>query len=149
MHIWVDADACPAVIKDILYRLAERRQLQLTLVANQLLRVPGSRFIRAFQAPAGADAADAEILARLNPGDIVITADIPLAAQVLEKGGLPLNPRGEWYTKDTIAQQLSMRAFMEELRGAGVDTGGPAPFNQADRQNFANALDRELARRAK
>ena len=138
MHIWVDADACPAVIKDILFRVADRTQINVTLVANQLIRVPGSRFIRALQVPAGADAADAEI---------VVTGDIPLAALVLEKGGLPLNPRGEWYTKDTIAQQLTMRAFMEELRGAGVETGGPSAFSQGDRQNFANALDRELARR--
>jgi uncharacterized protein YaiI (UPF0178 family) len=149
MDIWVDADACPAVIKDILYRVAERVQIDVTLVANQLMRVPGSRFIRAVQVPAGADAADAEIVARVAPGDIVVTGDIPLAALVLDKGGLPLNPRGEWYTKDTIAQQLTMRAFMEELRGSGVDTGGPAAFNQADRQRFANALDRELARRAR
>ncbi|OON64353.1 DUF188 domain-containing protein [Massilia sp. KIM] len=148
MHIWVDADACPAVIKDILFRVAERRQLPVTLVANQLMRVPGSRYIRALQVPAGADVADAEIVARLEPGDLVVTGDIPLAAQVLEKGGLALNPRGDWYTKDTIAQQLTMRAFMEELRGSGVDTGGPAAFSQADRQQFANALDRELARRA-
>jgi uncharacterized protein len=147
MHIWVDADACPGVIKDILFRVAERAQINLTLVANQLMRVPGSRFIRALQVPAGADVADAEIVERVSAGDIVVTGDIPLAAQVLEKGGLPLNPRGEWYTKDTIAQQLTMRAFMDELRGSGVDTGGPAAFSQADRQNFANALDRELARR--
>jgi uncharacterized protein YaiI (UPF0178 family) len=146
MHIWVDADACPAVIKDILFRVAERLQLKLTLVANQLIRVPGSRFIRALQVPAGADAADAEIVERVSPGDIVVTGDIPLASLVLDKGGLPLNPRGEWYTKDTIAQQLTMRSFMEELRGSGVDTGGPAAFSHADRQNFANALDRELAR---
>ena len=146
MHIWVDADACPAVIKDILFRVAERLQLNVTLVANQLIRVPGSRFIRALQVPAGADAADAEIVERVSPGDIVVTGDIPLASLVLEKGGLPLNPRGDWYTKDTIAQQLTMRAFMEELRGSGVDTGGPAAFSHADRQNFANTLDRELAR---
>lgn len=146
MHIWVDADACPGVIKDILFRVAERRQLEVTLVANQLIRVPGSRFIRALQVPAGPDVADAEIVARVHAGDIVVTGDIPLAAQVLDKGGLPLNPRGEWYTKDTIAQQLTMRAFMEELRSSGVDTGGPAAFSQADRQNFANALDRQLAR---
>ena len=147
MHIWVDADACPAVIKDILFRVADRTQIEVTLVANQLIRVPGSRFIRALQVPAGADAADEEIVERVSAGDIVVTADIPLAAQVLEKGGLPLNPRGEWYTRDTIEQQLTMRSFMEELRGAGVDTGGPAAFSQGDRQNFANALDRELARR--
>ena len=146
LHIWVDADACPAVIRDILFRVAERLQLNITLVANQLIRVPGSRFICALQVPAGPDVADAEIVARVNPGDIVVTGDIPLAALVLDKGGLPLNPRGEWYTKDTITQQLTMRAFMEELRGSGVDTGGPAAFSQADRQNFANALDRQLAR---
>ncbi|HEY5799021.1 MAG TPA: YaiI/YqxD family protein [Burkholderiaceae bacterium] len=146
MHIWVDADACPAVIKDILFRVAERTQLQVTLVANQLIRVPGSRFIRSLQVPAGADAADAEIVARVSEGDVVVTGDIPLAALVLDKGGLPLNPRGEWYTKDTIAQQLTMRAFMEELRSGGIDTGGPAAFSQADSRNFANALDRLLSR---
>lgn len=147
MHIWVDADACPAVIKDILFRAADRLQLHVTLVANKLIRVPGSRFIRALQVPAGADAADAEIVERVKPGDIVVTGDIPLAALVLEKDGLPLNPRGEWYTRDSIAQQLTMRAFMQELRSSGVDTGGPATFGHADRKNFANALDRELARR--
>ncbi|WP_292935784.1 YaiI/YqxD family protein [Noviherbaspirillum sp.] len=146
MHIWVDADACPTVIKDILFRVAERIQLNVTLVANQLIRVPGSRFIRALQVPAGADVADAEIVERVKPGDIVVTGDIPLAALVLEKGGLPLNPRGEWYTKDTIAEQLTMRAFMNELRETGVDTGGSAAFSHADRQSFANALDRLLAR---
>jgi len=146
MQIWVDADACPAVIKDILYRVAERTQIQVTLVANQLLRVPGSKFIRSVQVPSGADVADAEIVERLSPGDLVVTGDIPLAAQVLEKGGYALNPRGDFYTKDTIAQQLTMRAFMEELRSGGVDTGGPAAFSQSDRQQFANALDRHLAR---
>ena len=144
MHIWVDADACPGVIKDILFRVAERLQLEVTLVANKLIKVPGSRFIRALQVASGPDVADAEIVARVNAGDIVVTGDIPLAAQVLEKGGLPLNPRGEWYTRDTIAQQLTMRAFMEELRGSGVDTGGPAAFSQADSRNFANALDLSL-----
>ena len=138
MHIWVDADACPAVIKDILFRVAERLQLNVTLVANRLIRVPGSRFIRALQVPVGADAADAKIVECVTRGDIVVTGDIPLAALVLEKGGLPLNPRGEWYTKDSIAQQLTMRAFMEELRSSGVDTGGPPAFSHADRQNFAN-----------
>ena len=145
-QIWVDADACPAVVKDILFRVADRVQLPVTLVANKLMRVPGSPFIRAIQVPSGADVADAEIVARVAPGDLVVTGDIPLAAQVLEKGAFALNPRGDFYTKDTIAQQLTMRAFMEELRGAGVDTGGPAAFSQADRQNFANALDRHLAR---
>lgn len=146
MQIWVDADACPAVIKDILYRVAERTQIQVTLVANQLLRVPGSKFIRSVQVPSGADVADTEIVERLSPGDLVVTGDIPLAARVLEKGGYALNPRGDFYTKDTIAQQLTMRAFMEELRSGGVDTGGPPAFSQSDRQQFANALDRHLAR---
>jgi uncharacterized protein YaiI (UPF0178 family) len=148
MHIWVDADACPGVIKDILFRVAERLQLNMTLVANQLMRVPGSRFIRALQVPSGADVADAEIVERLVAGDLVVTGDIPLASLVLEKGGFALNPRGDFYTHDNIKQQLSMRAFMEELRSGGVDTGGPAPFGQGDRQNFANALDRHLARHA-
>lgn len=146
MQIWVDADACPGVIKEILFRVAERTQIPVTLVANQLLRVPGSKFIRALQVPGGFDVADAEIVERVQPGDLVVTGDIPLAAQVLEKGGYALNPRGDFYTKDTIAQQLTMRAFMEELRSSGVDTGGPSAFSQADRQNFANALDRHLAR---
>ena len=149
MQIWVDGDACPGVIKEILYRVAERLQLQVTLVANQLLRVPASRFIRALQVASGVDVADAEIVRLLVPGDLVITGDIPLAADVLAKGGFALTPRGEWYTADNIAQQLTMRKFMDELRASGVDTGGPAPFGQADRQNFANQLDRHLARYAK
>jgi uncharacterized protein YaiI (UPF0178 family) len=146
MQIWVDADACPGVIKDILFRVAERLELNVTLVANQLLRVPGSRFIRALQVPCGADVADAEIVERLVAGDLVVTGDIPLASLVLEKGGFALNPRGEFYTNENIAQQLTMRAFMEELRSGGVDTGGPAAFSQSDRQTFANSLDRHLAR---
>ena len=149
MQIWVDADACPGVIKEILYRVAQRLELQVTLVANQLLRVPASRFIRSVQVPSGFDVADAEIVRLLAPGDLVVTGDIPLAADVLAKGGFALNPRGEFYTEDNIAQQLTMRKFMDELRGSGVDTGGPAPFGQADRQNFANQLDRHLARYAK
>jgi uncharacterized protein YaiI (UPF0178 family) len=148
MQIWVDADACPVAVKEILYRVAGRLQLPVTLVANQLMRVPGSPFIRALQVPAGPDVADAEIVRLLAPGDLVVTGDIPLASQVLDKGGFALNPRGEFYTVDNIAQQLSMRAFMDELRGSGVDTGGPAPYSQADRQQFANALDRHLARYA-
>lgn len=149
MQIWVDADACPGVIKEILYRVAERMQLQVTLVANQLMRVPPSRFVRAVQVPSGADVADAEIVRLLALGDLVVTGDIPLASDVLKKGGFALNPRGDFYTEDNIAQQLTMRAFMDELRGSGVDTGGPAPFGQADRQQFANSLDRHLARYAK
>lgn len=148
MKIWVDADACPGVVKEILFRVAERRSLQVTLVANQLLRVPGSRFISAVQVPSGADVADAEIVRRMAAGDLVVTGDIPLAALVLEKQGYALNPRGEFYTRDNIDQQLTMRAFLEELRSGGVDTGGPPPFRQADRQQFANALDRHLAQHA-
>ena len=146
MQIWIDADACPVVIKEILYRVADRLELQLILVANQGLRVPPSRFIRTVQVPSGADVADQEIVRLLNPGDLVITGDIPLAADVLAKGGFALNPRGEFYTKDNIAQQLTMRAFMEELRSGGVDTGGPAAFRQSDRQQFANCLDRHLSK---
>src|SRR6266571_3364863 len=148
MHIWVDADACPVVIKEILFRAADRKQIVTTLVANQLIRVPGSKFIRSVQVPAGFDVADAEIVRLLAPGDLVVTADIPLAALVIDKGGYALNPRGEFYTPDNIRQHLSMRSFMEELRSGGVETGGPAPFGQADRQHFANQLDRHLARRA-
>ncbi|WP_426173495.1 YaiI/YqxD family protein [Massilia sp. TWR1-2-2] len=146
MQIWVDADACPLVCKEILFRVAERRQLTVTLVANQLMRVPGSRWIRALQVSAGADVADLEIVRLLAPGDLVVTADIPLASLVLEKGGYALNPRGEFYTVDNICQHLSMRAFMEQLRSGGVDTGGPAPYANAERQNFANRLDRHLAK---
>lgn len=146
MQIYIDGDACPLACKEILYRVAERLRLQVTVVANQLIRVPGSRFIRALQVPAGADVADEEIVRLLAPGDLVVTADIPLASLVLAKGGFALNPRGEFYTTDNIVQQLTMRAFMEELRSGGVDTGGPAPFGNGDRQNFANALDRHLAR---
>lgn len=148
MHIWVDADACPGAVKEILYRVAERLEMPVTLVANQLLRVPGSRFIRSVQVPSGADVADMEIVRLLAPGDLVVTADIPLAAEVLNKGGSALNPRGDFYTVDNIAQQLTMRKFMDELRGSGVDTGGPAPYSQNDRKLFANALDRHLRQHA-
>lgn len=149
MRIWVDADACPGVIKEILYRVAERLEMEVILVANKLMRVPGSRFVRALQVPNGADVADAEIVRLLAAGDLVVTGDIPLAADVLAKDGFALNPRGEFYTEANIAQQLTMRKFMEELRQNGVDTGGPSPFNQADQRNFANALDRHLSRHAK
>ncbi len=148
MQIWVDADACPVVVKEILYRVAERLQVQVTLVANQLMRVPPSRFVRAVQVPSGADVADAEIVRLLAPGDLVVTGDIPLAADVLAKGGFALDARGEFFTKDNIAQLLAMRAFMDELRANGVDTGGPAPYSQADRKGFADALDRHLRRHA-
>lgn len=147
MHIWVDADACPGVIKEILFRAAERTQIPTTLVANQLLRVPPSPYIRALQVPAGFDVADNRIAQEVQPGDLVITADIPLAAQVIERDGFALNPRGEFYTRDNIRERLTMRNFMEELRGSGVDISGPSTFNQGDRQAFAAQLDRFLAKR--
>ena len=146
MNIWVDADACPAVVKDILYRAAERAQVALTLVANQPLRTPRSSFIRTLQVPRGFDVADNEIARRVEPGDLVVTADIPLAAQVIERGGSALDPRGELYSPDTIRERLNMRDFMDELRASGVQTGGPPPLAHGDRQRFANQLDRLLAR---
>lgn len=146
-QIWVDADACPGVIKEILFRAAERAKVRVTLVANQWLRVPSSRYIRAMQVQGGFDVADSEIVDRVQPGDLVVTQDIPLAARVLAKSGIALNPRGERYTDDNIAQRLSMRNFMEELRGAGIQTGGPPTFHARDRQAFANELDRWLTQR--
>ena len=147
MTIWVDADACPNAIKDILFRAAERARLPLLLVANQWLRTPPSPWIRAIQVPSGLDIADTEIVQRCEPGDLVVTADIPLAARVVEKGAAVIDPRGERYTVDTIGQRLSMRNFMDELRGAGVATGGPPPLGPRERQAFANQLDRWLAQR--
>ena len=146
MHIWVDADACPLAIKEILYRAAERAQLPMTLVANKLLGVPRSPWIRSLQVARGFDVADNEIAKRLQQGDLVITADIPLAAEVIERGAQALNPRGELYTKDNVRELLGMRNFMDELRGSGIQTGGPAAFSNNDRQAFANQLDRFLAR---
>ena len=144
MQIWVDADACPGVIKEILYRAAERRQIALTLVANQPLRPPASPYIKAIQVGAGFDVADNEIVRNVAAGDLVITADIPLANDVIEKGGHALSPRGERYTKDNIRQRLALRDFMDELRGSGVNTGGPPPLNQRDRKAFADQLDKFL-----
>ncbi len=142
----MDADACPTAIKEVLFRAAEREQVQVTLVANQYLRTPPSRFVRAIQVPGGFDVADNEIVERVAAGDLVVTQDIPLAAAVIAKGALAVHPRGELYTPDTIAQRLSMRNFMDELRGAGVDTGGPAAFHPRDKQAFANQLDRWLVK---
>ncbi|WP_079433213.1 YaiI/YqxD family protein [Zoogloea sp. LCSB751] len=146
MQIWIDADACPAVVKDIVFRAAERLEIPTILVANRMLRTPPSRFIRAVQVPSGFDVADAHIVSQVAAGDLVITADIPLASAVLERQAHALNPRGEMYTVANIAERLSMRNFLEELRGAGVQTGGPPSFSQADRQAFGAALDRFLAR---
>jgi uncharacterized protein len=147
MRIWVDADACPGVIKEILYRAAERVQIPLVLVANQPLTTPRSSCISAVRVAPGFDVADHHIVAHLEPGDLVITADIPLAAEVLEHGGEAINPRGERYNRDTIRERLVMRDFMDLMRGSGEVTGGPPPLGQADRQAFANALDRLLAQR--
>jgi hypothetical protein len=149
MQIWVDADACPGVIKEILFRASERAQISMTLVANQFLRTPPSRYIKAIQVPSGFDVADSKIVQHLEPGDLVITADIPLAAEVIEKGGHALNPRGEFYTPDTIRERLNMRDFMDTLRSSGVETGGPASFSQSDRKAFASQLDRFLAKNRK
>jgi uncharacterized protein YaiI (UPF0178 family) len=146
MQIWVDADACPNVIKDILFRAATRAHVSLTLVANQLLRTPPSPYIKALQVPSGFDVADSKIVQQLQSGDLVITADIPLAALVIEKGGHALNPRGEFYTTENIRERLAVRNFMDELRNTGVNTGGPAVLSLSDRQAFANQLDRFLTK---
>ncbi|MCU6434777.1 YaiI/YqxD family protein [Undibacterium sp. Jales W-56] len=146
MKIWVDADACPNPIKDILFRVADRLGITTTLVANRLLSVPPSRFIKSVQVPSGFDVADQEIVRLMEAGDLVITGDIPLASEVLDKGGHALNPRGSFYTKDNIREYLTMRQFMDELRSSGVETGGPNVFSQADRQAFANQLDRFMAK---
>jgi uncharacterized protein YaiI (UPF0178 family) len=148
LKIWVDADACPVVIKEILFKAAERTGIQLTLVANQAVRVPPSRFISAIQVGSGFDVADNEIVERLEAGDLVITGDIPLAADVIEKGGHALSPRGERYTADNIKARLNIRDFMDTLRGSGIDTGGPPALNQGDRKSFADHLDRLLAQNA-
>ncbi|MBY5945909.1 YaiI/YqxD family protein [Photobacterium rosenbergii] len=146
MKIWVDADACPNVVKEILFRAANRVGVAVTLVANQFIRVPPSPHIKSIQVESGFDVADNYIVQQAAPGDLVITADIPLADEVITKGAHALNPRGEMYTKDTIKQRLQMRDFMETMRSSGVQTGGPAPLSQADRQNFANKLDAFLAK---
>lgn len=146
MNIWVDADACPVLIKEILFRAAERKGITTTLVANQFLRVPKSRHIHFLQVKAGFDVADNEIVARVKGGDLVITSDIPLAAEAIEKGAVALSPRGELHTTENIRGRLNMRDFMDTMRSSGVDTGGPPPLSQSDRQAFANHLDRILAK---
>jgi uncharacterized protein YaiI (UPF0178 family) len=144
MQILVDADACPGPVKEILFRVAERMEIPVTLIANKLLRTPPSRFIKALQVAAGFDVADKEIVRLAQAGDLVITADIALAADVIAKGGFALNPRGDFYTNDNIREYLTMRDFMDQLRSSGVETGGPSPFSQHDRHAFASALDRHL-----
>ena len=146
MRIWIDADACPNVIKEILFRAAERTKVPLTLVANQPTRIPLSPLVRQVQVSAGFDEADRRILELVEPGDLVITADIPLAAKVIEKGARALNPRGELYTEENVRERLAMRNLMDELRSGGMISGGPAVLSQSDRKAFANALDRVLTK---
>ncbi|MDA5533509.1 YaiI/YqxD family protein [Yersinia mollaretii] len=149
MQIWVDADACPNVIKEVLFRAADRTGMMVTLVANQPLKTPPSKFIRTLQVASGFDVADNEIVQRVEKNDLVITADIPLAAEVIEKGGIALNPRGERYTPDTIRERLNIRDFMDTMRASGIQTGGPNTLNQRDRQQFANELDKWLQQASK
>jgi uncharacterized protein YaiI (UPF0178 family) len=148
MQIWVDADACPGVIKSILYKAAERARIHLILVANKSLHTPPSPWIRAVQVAHGVDVADNYIVSAVAPGDLVITADIPLAAAVIEKNADALNPRGEFYSRENVREVLGMRDFMDSLRSTGVDTGGPDALSHRDRQAFANQLDRLLTRKA-
>ena len=148
MQIWVDADACPVVIKEILFRAARRVEVKTTLVANQELQVPGSDYIDTVQVRSGLDIADNYIVQHLSPGDLVVTADIPLAAAAIEKGAYALNPRGEFYSESNIRERLSLRNFMEQLRSSGIETGGPAAFSRRDREAFANQLDRFLVKHA-
>ncbi|RQS63617.1 YaiI/YqxD family protein [Burkholderia sp. Bp8963] len=146
MQVLVDADACPVVIKDMLFRAARRAEVHVTLVANQYLRTPPSPFIKALQVPAGFDSADARIVELVTAGDLVITADIPLAAAVLDKGAHALDPRGSWFSRENIEERLAMRAMLDQLRSTGIDTGGPAPYSARDSKAFAAQLDRFLAR---
>lgn len=146
MEIWVDADACPVVIKDIIFRAAQRTKVQVTLVANQFIKTPRSMNIKLIRVASGFDVADDEIVKRVNQGDLVITSDIPLAAEVIDNGGLALSPRGEMFTSENIKQRLNMRDFMDTMRSSGINTGGQPPLNQHDRQAFANHLDRFLTK---
>mgnify|MGYP000302486630 CR=1 FL=1 len=145
MTIWVDADACPVVIKEILFKAAKRTGIQLTLVANQQVRVPPFPTISFLRVGSGFDVADNEIVKRVEKGDLVITSDIPLASEVIDEGGQALSPRGELYTVDNVKQRLNIRDFMDAMRSSGVHTGGPPALNKSDRQAFANCLDRYLA----
>lgn len=149
MHVLVDADACPAVVKDVLFRAARRVEICVTQVANQYLRTPPSPFIKSIQVPAGFDAADARIVELATAGDLVITADIPLAAAALDKGAHVLDPRGGWFSRENIEERLTMREMMSQLRSAGIDTGGPPPYSARDSNAFARQLDRFLARHCK
>ncbi len=146
MQIWVDADACPTVIKEILFRAADRARIRITLVANQPIRRAVSPYIHFVQVGAGFNVADARIVEMMEAGDLVVTADVPLAASVIEKGGVALDPRGTLYTAENVRERLSVRNFLDELRGSGVDTGGPSTLSQRERQLFANQLDRWLSK---
>ncbi len=148
MQVLVDADACPVVVKDMLFRAAKRLEIAVTLVANQYLRVPPSRFVKAVQVPATPDAADQRIVELAEAGDLVITADIPLAAAALDKGAHVLDPRGGWFSRENIQERLTMRDVLDQLRGSGVETGGPPPYMPQDGKAFASQLDRFLARHA-
>jgi len=146
MQIWVDADACPAAIKEMLYRTADRVKIHVVLVANRPLRTPPSPWLRSIQVARGFDVADNHIVSAIAPGDLVVTADIPLAAAVVDRGGYALNPRGQFYSRENIRELLDMRNFMDGLRASGVETGGPPAFTHADRRSFANQLDRFITR---
>ena len=146
MKIWVDADACPVVIKEILYKAAGRTKINVILVANRKIHIPKNNYIKFLQVQSGADVADNIIVDKMTPEDLVITSDIPLAARVIEKGGLGLNPRGELYTAENIRERLSARDFLDTLRSSGIETGGPSPLTKRDRQLFANSLDQILAK---
>lgn len=147
MRIWVDGDACPVVIKELLYRAAVRVKVLVTVVANEKLRVPVSEFIQTLVVGSGMNVADKQIVELVEAGDLVVTADVPLAAHVVQKGGIALNPRGEIYTAENIGERITMRNLMDELRGNDLVTGGPAPFGAKDKQAFANQFDRLLAKR--
>ena len=149
MKIWVDADACPVVIKEILYRAATRTRTLATFVANQSLSVPKSPFLKTLRVPSGFDIADNEIVKQVQAGDLVVTADIPLASEVINKGGHALNPREELYNANSIGERLAIRDFMDTMRASGIQTGGPPPLNQKDKQAFANNLDRLLVQAKK
>lgn len=149
MKIWVDADACPKAVKEILFRVAHKRRIAVTLVANSHMHIPDSEFVALHRVSQGFDRADREIVEMMEAGDLVVTADIPLAAEVVDKGGVGLNPRGELYTTENVKACLTMRNFMAELRGSGVETGGPEPFKPNDRHAFANQLDRYLTQHAR
>lgn len=146
MTIWVDADACPVAIKEILFRAAERTRTDTILVANQPMRTPNGRYVRSLQVSSGFDVADDEIVRRAEAGDLIITSDIPLAAEVIEKDCLVLSPRGEWLDRNNVRQRLNIRDFMDTMRASGAHTGGPPPLGQADKQAFANKLDSYLTR---